>query len=63
MIDLFLLGGMGASEEVITALHNRYNEQMGETTTSTGRKSANDDAEITKTGLEQLRKLKGKMVN
>lgn len=63
LMDLHLLGGMGASQEIVTALQKKYEGQMGDTATSKNKPSAFSDAETTKTGLEQLRKLKGKMVN
>lgn len=59
MIDLFLLGGMGATTEAIEQVRNSYSATMGEPTKV--RKPKLPDSETTKRGLEQLRSIKARL--
>lgn len=61
MIELFLLGGNGATSEAITAIRKHLQEQMG--TPAQTKVSVSNDEETTRAGIQKLRELKSKMVN
>ena len=61
MIELFLLGGMGASQEAITALRDHLNKQIGETA-KTKPKPVKDNQQ-SQEGIRKLRELKSRMRN
>jgi hypothetical protein len=59
MIDLFLLGGMGATEKAIEQVRDAYSATMGEPTKV--RQPKLPDSEQTKRGLDELRKIKARL--
>ena len=62
-MELYLLGGMGASEEALKSMRDTFQKQMGDTVSVSSKPKGDDNDETQRTGLASLRKLKGKMVN
>jgi hypothetical protein len=62
MIELFLLGGMGASEQAVTSIRGHLNKTMGEPI-SVRMKESSTSLEQTEKGIKQLRELKARMRN
>lgn len=61
MIEMFMLGGMGASGEVVKELRQMLSKQMGDPV-KVSRNKQIDDAATTQEGMKKLRELKSRMV-
>lgn len=61
MIELFLMGGMGATQESVTQLRESLNKQMGEPAVMRARPK--EDHQQTQEGIQKLRELKDRMRN
>lgn len=59
MVELFLLGGMGASADAITAIRTNLQKIVGEPLKVKG--GEKDDLETTRQGIKALRQLKDRM--